>query len=119
MDILHKYAAGHGNPNAKILILGESPAMGETHCMSSNKELSSMLKEAGINETQVWKTCVSKHYVPPNPKKGKKIPFIVRAKNYNVDIEQHLKDLPYGPPLVLLVLGLAIVTGKQIGRAHV
>lgn len=93
MDILHKYAAGHGNPNAKILILGESPAMGETHCMSSNKELSSMLKEAGINETQVWKTCVSKHYVPPNPKKGKKIPFIVRAKNYNVDIEQHLKDL--------------------------
>ena len=90
MDILHKYAAGHGNPNAKILVLGESPAPNETHCMSSNKELSTMLKEAGISEAQVWKTCVSKHYVPGNPKKGKKIPFIVRAKNYNVDIEQHL-----------------------------
>ena len=94
MDTLHhKDAAGHGNPNAKILILGESPALGEKDCLSSNKELTAMLREAGISEANVWKTCVSKNYVPASPKKGKKIPFVIRAKQYNVDIERHLKHL--------------------------
>jgi uracil-DNA glycosylase family 4 len=110
MDTLHhKWAAGNGNPNAKILILGESPALGELDCLSTNKELRSMLAEAGINESSVWKTTVCKHYVPPNPKKGKKIPFYVRAKNYNVDIDAHLTNL-YNEikainPNVILALG--------------
>lgn len=110
MDTLHhKWAAGHGNPNAKILVLGESPALGETHCMSSNKELKSMLAEAGISPSQIWMTTVCKFYVPPNGKKGKKIPFYVRAKNYNVDIDEHLNNLHAEikaiNPNVILALG--------------
>ena len=110
MDTLHhKWAAGHGNPNAKILVLGESPALSETHCMSSNKELRSMLAEAGISTSQIWMTTVCKHYVPPNPKKGKKIPFYIRAKNYNVDIAEHLRllheEIKTINPNVILALG--------------
>lgn len=109
MDILHKYAHGHGNPNGKILILGESPSPTELNCLTQNKELDKIMESANISYSDTWRTCVSKNYVPPNPKNGRKIPFNVRAKNYNVDIDTHLTNLREEirqiNPNVILALG--------------
>lgn len=106
---MHKYIPAHGNAYAKILILGEAPNFDEPKALVQNKELSKMLIEAGINANDCWFSNVSKFHVPPNPKDGRKIPFQVRAKNYNVDLDeqlnalrQEIKDIN---PNVILALG--------------
>ena len=102
-------AKSHGNPNGKILILGESPNFGEALCLSQNKELYKMLAEAEINPNNCWFTTVSKYFVPPNPKNGRKIPFAIRAKNAGVDLQEQLgflrEEIKDINPNVILALG--------------
>jgi DNA polymerase I-like protein with 3'-5' exonuclease and polymerase domains/uracil-DNA glycosylase len=86
------YIPGHGNDEAKLLIIGDSPNPNERRALDRNYELDRILKECGIPEGDVWKTNVSKHYVMPSPK-GKKIPFHIRAKTSGVDLEQEMAEL--------------------------
>lgn len=99
----------HGNPNAKILVLGESPNFDEVKALSQNKELFKMLEEAGISPSNCWFSYVCKYFVPPNPKKGRKIPFGVRAKNADVDLQQQFdwlrQEIRDINPNVILALG--------------
>lgn len=120
MDIQHRYVKAHGNAYAKIMVIGECPTTTETHCLTQNKELDLMLNEAGIAKSECWLSNVSKFFVPPNPKYGgKKIPFGVRAKNYNVDLEEQINELRNEirsiNPNVILALGntaLWALTGR-------
>ena len=86
-----KYIPGHGNSSARILVLGESPSIKDTKAFEYSREVQSLLREAGI--TDVWYTNVCKYFVPPNPPKGKKIPFQVRAKLAGVDLQSQLSEL--------------------------
>lgn len=87
------YIPAWGNSSAKLMIIGESPAYNEKRALESNKELARCLSEAGYSFDNVWKSNVSKYYVPPAARSGAKIPFGVRAKNAGVDINEQLADL--------------------------
>ena len=87
------YIPGHGNPEAKILVVGESPHVKDTKAFAHSREVLSLLREAGISSSDLWLTNVSKYFVPPNPPKGKKIPFQIRAKLAGVDLQQQLAEL--------------------------
>jgi uracil-DNA glycosylase family 4 len=120
MDISHKYVKAHGKDDAKIMIVGECPTFNETHCLTQNRELDDILKSANIPRHQVWFSNACKYFVPPNPKVGRKIPFQVRAKNYNVDLEEQFNELRTEiksiSPNVILALGntaLWALTGRD------
>jgi len=68
------YIPGFGNPNSKLLLLGECPYPDENRAFESksHRETFSLLREVGINLDSLWKTYVSKFYVPPNLKSGAK-----------------------------------------------
>ncbi len=87
------YIPGHGNAKARIVIVGESPNAKDSRAFQSNKELYSLLGEAGILPGDCWFTNVSKYFIQPNPPKGKKIPFQVRAKLGGVNLQQQLAEL--------------------------
>lgn len=90
----HKYIPGGGPLGSKFMILGECPTMKDTDAgrITEEKELTQVLREAGINRADCWLSNVSKYYVPPNGR-GRKIPFAVRAKNYGIDVAQQLSEL--------------------------
>ncbi len=117
------YIPGHGNSNAKLVVVGESPNQREKKAFDSAREFDSILRELNINKSELWLTNVSKEFVPPNPPKGKKIPFAVRAKLAGVDLEkQHAElrnELAAISPNCILALGnsaLYATTGK-FGKA--
>lgn len=92
------YVPGNGNPNAKLIIVGEAPSFEEEAQLRSfvgpsGRELDKILKECGIDRSSLWLTNVCKYMVPPNPKFGKKIPFDVRAKSVGIDIAAELDAL--------------------------
>lgn len=91
------YVPGTGSLGAKLLILGEAPALQELAVGlpfqgASGKELDRLLKDAEINRAECWITNVCKYYVPPNPP-GLKIPFTVRATRAGVDLNEELSNL--------------------------
>lgn len=86
------YIPGHGNSNAPLVVVGESPNIKDKRAFDANREFYTILNEVGIDKSQVWLTNVSKYFIPPNPK-GKKIPFQVRAKLSGVDLHQQLAEL--------------------------
>jgi hypothetical protein len=88
-----KYIPGSGPIGANILVVHESPSLKDVAAgrMTDNMEIVSVFKDAGINIHNCFQTYVSKYYVLPNPKKGKKIPFAVRAKKYH-ESETFLDD---------------------------
>jgi uracil-DNA glycosylase family 4 len=90
----HKYIPGKGPLGAKLMILGECPTEKDTKAgqITEEKELSQVLRDAGINRNDCWFSNVSKFYVPSNTGR-KKIPFAVRAKNFGIDIPQQLNEL--------------------------
>ncbi len=87
------YIPGHGNHKAKLVIVGESPQQKDKRAFDSNKECDAILREVGINRSEIWFTNVCKEFVPPNPAKGKKIPFQVRAKLAGIDLNNSLAEL--------------------------
>lgn len=90
-----KFVGGYGPNGAKIMILGECPTWDDTTSgkpFSKSRELDQCLREVGIQKQNCYLSTVSKYYVPGNSGK-RKIPFHIRAKNYEVDMDQQLADL--------------------------
>ena len=124
MSDLKKYIPASGNPNAKLMILGEAPSykeveLGRNFVGPSGQELDSLLKAVQINRIETWISNVSKFFVTPDT--GKKIPFLVRAERDGIDIGEQLHDLQneinHIRPNVILALGgtaLWALTGKKI-----
>ena len=79
------------------MILGDCPSFydtedGKLFSGPPGRELTTLLKDAGIDRGDCWLSAVSKYEIPPNVG-AKKIPFHVRAKNVGVDINSELADL--------------------------
>lgn len=120
---MSEYVKGHGNRHCKLVIVGESPSPNETAAFQSSKNWRAfyeLLRHAGINVSDVWFTYVCKHYVPPHPRGGKKIPFLVRAKNAGIDMDEQVSHLAIEikslEPNCVLALGntaLWATTGKS------
>ena len=92
-----KYIPGSGPIGAKLMILGDCPnsqetAGGKSFTGSTGRELDHLLTDAGIRRSDCWLTTVSKYEVPPNFP-GKKIPFAIRARNVDIDMEAQLHEL--------------------------
>src|SRR3990172_8784675 len=117
------YVPASGPIGAKLMILGEAPSYAETEARQlfvgpSGRELDRLLKDAGINRSSCWISNVSKYEVLPNLQ-GKKIPFIIRAKNAGIDVDQQLEELQIEinsikPHCILALGGTALwaLTGK-------
>ena len=93
----HKYVPGMGSIGAKLMILGDCPSpqdtvAGRPFTGSSGKELDHLLVDAGISRSNCWLTNVCKYTVPSNFP-GKKIPFAIRARNIEIDMEVQLHEL--------------------------
>jgi uracil-DNA glycosylase family 4 len=91
------YVPGVGNPNAKLLILGEAPGSVETQVGlpfqgPSGRELDSLLKETNIRREDCWVTNVCKYEVKPSPY-GKKKKFWTRALEEGIDFNTQLSEL--------------------------
>lgn len=118
-----EYVKGHGNNSPKLVIVGESPSVGETAAFQSTKhwrQFYELLRDAGIHPQEVWFTYVCKHFVPPNARSGRKIPFLVRAKQAQVDMDEQVSNLAIEinslNPNCVLALGntaLWATTGKS------
>lgn len=92
------YVPGKGNPNAKMVILGEGPSYEEEKHLEpfvgpSGKFLNGLLTTVGIKREECWLTNVSKYAVPPNSKTGKKIPFAIRAQSVGINVTEQIEDL--------------------------
>jgi len=90
-----RYIPAKGPIGAKLAILLESPSWKDDQfgqIATDTYDLDRLLKESGVHKTNCWITSVSKFHVPDSPK-GKKIPFHVRAKRANIDIDTQLGDL--------------------------
>lgn len=111
----------HGNPNTRMLVLGESPYLDEKRAFTAknHQDLFTMFRELGIPAEGLWYSYYCKEFVPPNQKEGRKIPFEVRAKNNGVDTskcyENMWAEVNEIKPNMILALGktaLKAVTGK-------
>ena len=92
-----KYVPGSGNPNARLLILGEAPSYAETEAGRpfvgpSGKELDKLLRLAGIERGNTWLTNVCKYEVPP-PSRIKPKSFYKRAQEAGIDLGQQRIEL--------------------------
>lgn len=118
-----RYIPGHGNPSARLVIIGESPSFdelktGQPFTGPSGRELDRLLKESGINRSDCWLTNVCKHFVTPAPF-DKKISFAKRAFDEGINLSEqidHLRiELHQIQPNCILILGgtaLWALTGK-------
>ena len=91
------YVPGSGPVGAKMMVLGEAPSTEETlqgkpFVGPSGRELDRLLKDAGINRSELWVSNVCKYEVPANVGK-KRLPFHTRARNHGIDIDQQLAEL--------------------------
>src|SRR4030095_597998 len=123
LKMSNNYVPGIGPIGAKLLILGEAPALEEIQAGkpfkgASGRELDKLLKDAGINRNNCWITNVCKYYVPPNIG-TKKIPFNVRAEQAGINIHEQLNELrneinSIAPNCILALGGTALwaLSGK-------
>lgn len=118
-----EYVKGWGNKNPKLIIVGEAPSFGETAAFQSSKnwrEFEELMRQAGISRSDVWFTYACKHFVPPNKKGGRKIPFLQRAKDAGIKMDEQVNNLAIeinslGPNCVLALGNTALwsLTGKS------
>lgn len=120
---MNNYVPASGNSHAKLMILGESPGLEELRLGlpfvgPSGRELNNLLRDSGINRSELWISNVCKHFVPFN-ERGDKIPFGVRASRHGINLVQQLEELQveinHIKPNVILALGgtaLWATTGK-------
>lgn len=98
MPLFDRYVPGEGAYASKLMVLISNPSYSDTKTGkllsgSDGREFESILREAtGLNRSSFWVTSVSKYHIPPNMK-GKKIPFHVRARNAEVDIDEQISEL--------------------------
>jgi uracil-DNA glycosylase family 4 len=113
----HTYVPGKGNPNAKILIVGEAPSYEEVRELTpfvgpSGRFLNALLADAGINRNDCWVTNACKYMVPPNA--GEKlIPFKKRAEEIGIDLDKQYDDLrreilTINPNIIIALGGTAL-----------
>lgn len=118
-----EYIPAYGPLGAKIFILGDNPSYDETKTFESSRELDKLCRDAGITRANCWQSNVCKYFVPPNTK-GKKIPWVTRATNHGIKVEECLEELQnelnsIQPNVVLALGGAALwaMTGKtKIGN---
>jgi uracil-DNA glycosylase family 4 len=122
---IEKYCPGRGPVGAKLMIVGEAPFDVEIQTKipfsgPSGRELDRLLKDSGINRSNCWISNVCKYYVPPSPiRKGKPIPFQVRARQVGIDLDEQILHLQteineIQPNCILALGGTALwaLTGK-------
>lgn len=102
------YIPGSGNPNAKLLIIGDHPAQSETEPFQSSAGylLWELLEECGVRQHEVWKTYTYKYY-PPNGD-IRKIHEVVTDKgpiNLELEVEKLWNEIRSINPNCILVLG--------------
>lgn len=119
------YVPGKGIVQPSIAIVAEAPSYEEEKQLQplvgpSGRFLDILLAAAGIKRNECWVTNVCKYMVPPNPKKGRKTPFWVRAQKEGISQEQCINELRTElfnvNPTMLLALGntaLHALTGKD------
>ena len=120
------YVPGTGFYNQpKIMIVGESPSHEDTISLKpfsgpSGKFLEQVLRDVNIDKSSCWLTNVSKHFVTPNSRDGRPIPFSVRASRDGINITEQIEDLRKEidaiKPNVIVPLGdtaLWAITGKK------
>lgn len=119
-----KYVPGCGNPQAKLVVIGEAPSFIEVQTKipftgPSGKELDRLLADAGISRSDIWLTNICKYPVPEQEKEGKKIPFQIRAKQAGINLDEQLSHLrtelsQINPNCILALGGSALwgTTGK-------
>ena len=119
------YVPGKGHDKPKICFVGEAPAGEEEKELTpfvgpSGRFLNLLLSEAGIDRNANWMTNVLKYSIPPNPKKGKKRPFQVRARSVGIDVEKSITELrleidQLNPNIIVPLGGSALwaITGKK------
>jgi len=98
MSISEKYIPASGPLGAKLMILGDCPSdsdvrNGQNFSGGIRRELSNICRDAGFYLENCWISNVSKYYITPNHKGGKKIPFDIRGHNSGVNIPQQLSEL--------------------------
>lgn len=113
-----RYIPGQGNFNAKLLFVGEAPSyaeleQGRPFVGPAGRIFDTLLRDCGINRANVWTTNVSKYFVPFPAKKGRKIPFHIRAKTAGINMEQQVEELwneirGVGPNCVVALGGSAL-----------
>jgi len=119
------YVPGKGQREPNIAFVGEAPSWKEEEKLEpfvgpSGALFDSLLRDCGISRDSSWLTNVCKYMVPANPKKGRKIPFWVRAKSVGIERERCIEELRYElqqvSPKMIVCLGntaLEAVTGKD------
>ena len=112
-----KFIPGCGNPNAKIMFIGESPdeaseKIGLPFVGSSGEIFNSMLREANIDRGRVWLTNIFKHRLPNND--FNKCELIGQTLNQALDILW--VEINSISPNIIVALGgkvLTALTGKK------
>lgn len=106
----------HGNPNTRMMVIGESPYPDEKRAYTSkyHQDLFAMFRALGIPQESLWYTYYCREFVPPNdPRSTRKIPFHVRAKNAGVDTskchDQLWQEINQIKPNVILALGSTVL----------
>jgi uracil-DNA glycosylase len=116
------YVPASGNPNAKLMILGESPSYAEEQALQpfvgpAGRELDRICKASGINRSDLWISNVSKYMIPFTDKKAS---IETRAHEAGINLQEQIDDLRREiqtiNPNCILALGntaLHTLTGKQ------
>lgn len=115
---MNKYVPGTGNPNAKIMFIGEAPSYdeevaGKPFVGPAGRILDEVCRNTGLNRNACWITNVFKYMIVPQMKKGKKIPAFVRAEQANIDVQKSILELrteidQIKPNVIVLLGGTAL-----------
>lgn len=110
---------GEGNPEARILLIGEAPgfhedAKGKPFIGNSGKFLTELLEKAGLSREEVFITNVVKHRPPGN---RDPLPDEIAACAYHLDRQISIID-----PDVIVTLGRFSLSryfpGERISKIH-
>lgn len=110
---------GEGNPDARILLIGEAPgfhedAKGKPFIGNSGKFLTELLEKAGLSREEVFITNVVKHRPPGN---RDPLPDEIAACAYHLDRQISIID-----PDVIVTLGRFSLAryfpGERISKIH-
>jgi uracil-DNA glycosylase len=110
---------GEGNPNARIMLIGEAPGwnedkQGKPFVGNSGKFLTELLESAGLNREDVFITNVVKHRPP-----GNRDPLPDEIMACSMWLEQQIEAID---PDVIVTLGRFSMAkyfpGERIGKIH-
>lgn len=111
------YVRGSGNPNAKLMVVGEAPgaqeeAYGEAFVGPSGQILNELLAKAGIDRSECWLTNIVKVRPPNNDlKKLEMIGF--KISDFTQELKDEIRQVNPNAILALGNLSLNELTGKN------